>query len=276
MKKLLTIFLGLAIALSSYAQGVQKQEKIMGLNAYTYYPVGYEQGGNYPLIVFFPGLGEAGTNAQALLTYGPSGFIAKGYKPAALVISVQPTYGWVNETTISQVLAEITKNYHVDANKIYLTGLSAGAAGILQYALTPDYGKNIAAVVPMSSTEVSRYYPNIPDIVQLPVKFLGFCGSADAQYPKMKDLFSRLNQAKEGVAQFESVSGGHCCWNDRYSPDYKVPGTKGNIYDWMLSQSKGQVQDPPVITPPADTVPVVTRKLIATLKIYDNGDIEKK
>lgn len=251
MKKLLTLLLALS-TLASAAQGVQKQEKISGLNAYTYYPVGYETGKKFPLILFFPGLGEAGTNASLLLRYGPNKFTAAGWKPDALVISVQPTYGWVNERTIDQVLTAIVNNYQVDTANIHLTGLSAGGSGIEQYALTPAYAKKITSVVPMSAPEVTAWYKNIPEVTQLQVSWLGFCGSNDSHYAKMQNLFERLNASVDGIARFVAGSYGHCCWNDFYNPSYKLPGTGQNIYEWMLQQ--GKITLPPVDPPAGDTL----------------------
>lgn len=252
MKRPLTLLLATIITLSSAAQGVQKQEKISGLNAFTFYPVGYETGKKFPLILFFPGLGEAGTNASLLLRNGPNKFTATGWKPDALVISVQPTYGWVNERTIDQVLTAILNKYHVDTASIHLTGLSAGGSGIEQYALTPAYAKKITTVVPMSAPEVTAWYKNIPEATQQQVMWLGFCGSNDSHYAKMQDLFNRLNASVKGIARFVAGTYGHGGWNEFYNPSYKLPGTGQSIYEWMLEQSK--ITLPPVSEPPADTL----------------------
>ncbi len=60
---------------------------------------------------------------------------------------------------------------------------------------------------------------------------------------------------------------GHGGWNDYYNPSWHDMDGK-SIYDWSSEFTGG----------PSDSVPPVevTRKLIATLKVYDNGDIEKQ
>lgn len=239
------LILFLLLPLVSFGQGIQKQEKVAGLNAFTYYPVGYETGKKFPLILFFPGKGETGTQASLLLRNGPNKFTAAGWKPDALVISVQPTVLWVNEGIIDKVLADILNRYQVDTASIHVTGLSAGATGIEQFALTPAYADKITTVVSMSAPEVATYYKNIPATVLAGVKWLGFCGSQDAPYDKMKDLFNRITAAG-GSARFIAGTYGHCCWNDIYNPAYKLPGTGENIYDWMIAQGKPT-------TPPLDT-----------------------
>lgn len=237
----------LLLPLVSFGQGIQKQEKVAGLNAFTYYPVGYESGKKFPLILFFPGLGEAGTDASRLLVHGPSKFIAQGWKPDALVISVQPTYGWVTEQVIDKVLTEATLKYQVDTGSIHLTGLSAGASGIERYALTPGYAGKITSIVPMSAPEVPEYNKNAPAVAKDSVKWLGFCGSKDAPYLKMQILFDLVNTVAPGSTRFVVGSYGHCCWNDIYNPAYKLPGTGENIYQWMLAQGR------PTTPPPLDT-----------------------
>lgn len=238
MKNLLSIFLALCLSLTSFAQGVQKLEKILGLNSYTYYPEGYDKGGQWPLIVFFPGKDEAGTKAELLMVNGPARFIKAGFKPKALVMSIQQNYPYINEHTINGILDEIIKKYRVDTNSIHITGLSVGATGVQLVALTPRYAKKLSTIVPMSATEVSWMYDSIPKIINSGVKWLGFSGNSDTHTTKMKILFSRIQNLKPDMATFIEGKYDHCCWNAIYDPAYKIPNTTQNIYDWMLSNPR--------------------------------------
>lgn len=255
MRKLLALTVGVLLLLTltvglCFAQGgTQKTEKITGLNSYVYYPVGYETAGaKFATIIFFPGVGQAGTDGTQLLVYGPSKY-APTLKPNALVISVQPTYGWIQQAQIESIVSTIISTYKVDTNKIVLTGLSAGATGIEQYALTPAYSYRLAGIVVMSAPEVQAFYPNIPAVAPLPWKALGFSGTQDSHTEKMQELFTKLGQASPGKTLFITGNYAHCCWNQYYDPAYKIPGTTLSIYDWAMSQSKAI----PVVTPPVDT-----------------------
>lgn len=244
---------------------MHKKTQISNLNAYVYLPEGYETGKDYPAVIFFPGIGEAGTNASLLLVHGPSRFIEQGWKPNFIVISVQPTYGWVNENIIYTVISTIKSTYKVDPNNINLTGLSAGGTGIMRFGLTPSMSVNINSIVPLSSPEVPDYLKNAPEINKQRTRFLGFCGIQDSHYTKMKMTIGLLTKGK-----FFDRPGGHCCWNDIYDPKFIVPGTNTNIYDWMIGEYKPVDPEP---ENPDPEVPV--RKLVTTIKIYDNGDVEK-
>jgi hypothetical protein len=255
MNKFITLLLFL-ISACAFGQDVQRKEKIAGLNAYVYYPMGYDTEPNqrFPLIVFFPGKGEAGTVDSLLLRNGPSRFIAQGVlKPPALVMSVQPTYGWVDENTIDKVLVDIVKRWRVDTLNVSLTGLSAGATGIERYALTPKYSTKITSLVPMSAPEVPTYMKYIPEVVKAKVPWLGFIGSKDSHYLKMKALFDQINTYSPGLARLIVGNYNHdCCWNDFYNPNYKLDSGK-NIYEWMIGNGKG-----PSIELPQDTIHFIT------------------
>lgn len=246
----------LIISLPGFCQGVQKQEKIAGLNAFVYYPTNYADNKTFPAIFFFPGLGEAGTDPQKLMVNGPARFIRDGWKPDSfMVISVQPTYGWVSALIINTVLDAAIKTYKIDTSSIHLTGLSAGGSGIETYALTPGYAQKIKSLVPMSAPEIPNSHKYIPELAPLGIKWLGFSGSSDTHTTKMRILFQLLDESAPGNARFILRPGGHCCWNDIYNPSFRISESEGNIYSWMLSQ--GRKKAPLVIEPPVKVIQIL-------------------
>jgi predicted peptidase len=104
---------------------------------YDYLPPGYNDGKSRPLMVFFHGLGENGngtTDLVNVLKNGPPKLIDQGKWPADrpfVVISAQwngngncPSAEFIHE-----VIGWSVASYHIDAKRVYLTGLSCGAIG---------------------------------------------------------------------------------------------------------------------------------------------------
>lgn len=258
-----------------YAQGIQKQEKINGLNAYTWYPQGYDTAKvkRWPLILFLPGAGETGTVASKLLTYGPSKFIAEGkLKPNAVVISIQPTTQWPDQNVVNNALNSIIKAYKVDTTQIHITGISNGGNAVERFALMATMGKRIASVMPVSSTEVSSSYGGISSIKSYPLRWLFFCGNKDDQLGRQIELFTKLKLA--GVdAQLQMDESGHSNFNTAYDPAFRMWHNGLNYYEWVTI---GKLDEfPPIDTAdlqycvgPADKI----KKVIVLLK---NGQYQE-
>src|ERR1700760_1435704 len=122
-----------------------------GLNyGLTYLPPDYASNPTkkFPLIIFLHGVGEASSSpsrtAVVALTNsgtGLAGDIAAGFNPSAvnpvdgqtyefIVVSPQNASGWSdNYDQLKYIVPNILSRYHVDLNRIYLTGLSAGGDG---------------------------------------------------------------------------------------------------------------------------------------------------
>lgn len=275
LKHVLCIVLSAACTQSANAQAIQKQEKINGLNAYTWYPEGYDTAKvkRWPLILFFPGAGETGTVASKLLTYGPSKFIAEGkLKPNAVVISIQPTTQWPDENTVNSAINAITKAYKVDPLDIHLTGISNGGNAIERYCLTPAYASKVQSVFPVASTEVSALYGNVPSVAKLGLRWYFFCGNKDSQLGRQIELYTKLKM-KGAAADLQMDESGHSNFNTAYDPSFKMWGSGMNYYEWALL---GQLDEfPPIDTAdlqycvgPADKI----KKVIVLLK---NGQYQE-
>lgn len=278
-QSILLRYTGIVLALCAthllHAQGVQRQEKINGLNAYTWYPEGYDTAKvkRWPLILFFPGAGETGTVANKLLTYGPSKFIAEGkLKPNAVVISIQPTTQWPDENTVNSAINAITKAYKVDPLDIHLTGISNGGNAIERFCLTPAYAARVQSVFPVASTEVSALYGNVPAVAKLGLRWYFFCGNKDSQLGRQIELYTKLKM-KGAAAELQMDESGHSNFNTAYDPNFKLWDTDINIYDWMIIGNMGPI--PPIDTAdlqycvgPADKI----KKVIVLLK---NGQYQE-
>ena len=140
-----------------------------------YLPISYAFGQDtYPLLVFLHGTEEGSTSHDLSKIYnsstagGPAYFIEQKLWPSSspfIVISPQANYG-VSTTAaeLEFILTDIISKYRIDISRIYLTGLSAGGEGILEYigkidglGHTVPATHKIAAFMPMSATMNATY-----------------------------------------------------------------------------------------------------------------------
>lgn len=236
-----------AVRFTVFAQvGNQTLTKVGAWNAYVHLPSDYATSGkSYPVIVFIPGLGEVGTNAAAVLKYGPGYYIAKGHKmefmvdgtlETPIVISLQPDKAWPSALTINKYVDSIMKRWRIDVNRLYMTGLSMGAWSCDNYVTGGEaYAKRPAAIVSMSAPDPDFPLINLRHYAYQGGVWWGFEGTTD--YRKMDITRDTLNNARAGTARYTQYVGGHCCWNTWYNPDWRENGE--NIYEWMLRQKRG-------------------------------------
>lgn len=126
-----------------------------------YLPPGYGDGTPRPLLVFLHGVGEAGGGSvdslRTILRLGLPRLIANGGWPAErpfVVLMPQETraasehclYG----ADIDRFLDFAAARYAIDESRIYLTGISCGAIGVLDTLAASQPGR-VAAAVPIAS-----------------------------------------------------------------------------------------------------------------------------
>jgi len=122
-----------------------------------------------------------------------------------------------------KILDEISHEFPVDANRIYLTGFSMGGAGTWSMGLA--HPKKFAALAPICGYVDMKFAENIADS-KLPV--WGFCGEVDS--PQTVNAMRRIHQeldllgAESKYTEYPGV--GHNCWDLAYDTD--------ELYDWLL------------------------------------------
>jgi hypothetical protein len=221
----------------------------------------------YPLIVFLHGVGEGGTNPASIYTSssagGPAYIIAQGQWPSSfvnpadkqsykfIVVSPQSTDGW--STTAAQldyVLTYLFNTYRADPARLYLTGISAGGEGITEYCGAIDGNLNpvttthkVAAMVPMSAvTNAPTEQPIAANIVKSNIEYWGFGSMTDVWGVHTIEIQQYIDQINANLAISTTYSGGHCCWEQFYTPTYTSNGM--NIYQWMLQYTQGSSAPP--------------------------------
>jgi dienelactone hydrolase len=238
----------------------------------------------YPVLFFFHGMGEAGTNINTLLNNGVPYWIKQGSNmeftnPADgqlykfICVSIQhPSYS-CNKTNIKHALEDIKSKYRVDTSRIYLTGLSAGGWSVTTYTTdTQENANQIAAVVPMSAAMQDVIFTNYKYYANTSLRAWFLCGNTDYSYmANTREAIDTINKYKTGLTKLTAYSGGHCCWNTYYNPAYRENGM--NIYEWMLQFTNNRS---PIAEAGSDViahVPVATANVNGTASIDPDGAI---
>lgn len=190
-------------------------------------PQKIEPGRKYPLILFLHGAGERGTNLELVKKHGPPKIVEKKRDFPFVVVSPQcPRRQWWSSDVLAALLDEMIKKYRVDADRVYLTGLSMGGFGT--WALAAKMPDRFAAIVPI-------------------------CGGGDpAQAAKLKDLPIRVfhgardrvvnpSRSRQMVEAIKAAGGkeveltvypnaGHDSWTKTYDDP--------ELYKWLLKQKR--------------------------------------
>jgi len=135
MKKLFTLLL--LIASVAKAQLIEVSATKKTYTYAVYLPKNYDASKPYPYIVFLHGIGERGLNMSldaAVHTHGPIAEISRGLKaPDAIIIEPQYYSSPWNARMLKNTLDSIGKIYLLDLNRFYLTGLSMGGGGAVNF-----------------------------------------------------------------------------------------------------------------------------------------------
>ncbi len=216
-------------------QAFEKQVvKTLTIKYLLYVPKEYgkEADKKWPLMVFLHGSGERGNDLEKVKAHGPPKLIAAGKEFPFLVVSPQASLdgkGWEVET-LNGMLDEVMKQYHVDADRVYLTGLSMGGGGTWNWATSnPDRFAAIAPICGFGSPLTTRRLKNVPAWV--------FHGEKDPTVP--------VNQAHIMVDAMKAAGGdvkltlypeaGHDSWTETYN--------NPELYTWFLSHSRNATGD---------------------------------
>jgi predicted peptidase len=191
-----------------------------------YLPEAYDQRDDWPLLLFLHGAGERGDDLELVKKHGPPKLIAAGEHFPMLVVSPQcPADQWWEPWSLAGLLDELVEKHKVDADRIYVTGLSMGGFGT--WALAAHQPRRLAAIAPIcggGEPFMTRLYPHLPTWV--------FHGDQDRVVP--------LERSQQMVDALERVGGevkftvypevGHDSWTQTYADP--------QFYQWLLEQRR--------------------------------------
>lgn len=183
--------------------------------------------GKWPLILFLHGAGERGDNIEKVKIHGIPKIADRDPDFPFICVSPQCPGGsyWVLEQdAVMALVEEIVHGYHVDENRIYVTGLSMGGYGT--WHLGCEYPDKFAAIVPICG---GGDPDNAEALKHTPV--WAFHGAKDAAVPvaESERMVKKLEQCGGNVKFTVYPDKGHICWAEAYdSPE---------LYSWLLSHT---------------------------------------
>jgi predicted peptidase len=209
-------------------------------------PAKVEAGKKYPLVIFFHGAGERGSDNEKQLVHGMKDFASDGNraKYPAFVVAPQCPEGqqWVNvpwsddrhtlpaqpsdSMRLSLALVDsLVKELPVDKSRIYVTGLSMGGFGTWDaIARRPDFFAAAAPICGGGDRATAK------SLAKLPIWI--FHGDSDTavKTQRSRDMVAALKAAGGEPKYTEYPRTGHDSW----SPTYRDP----KFMEWLFAQQR--------------------------------------
>ncbi len=221
----------------------------------SYLPPGYEDDdSDWPLLVYLHGNLETGDGSDGKLRNVVSGpelgipqLIAAGEWPTERpFVVLMPQYSDADaghcelSDEIQSVIEWADLTYRIDPRRIYLTGISCGAIGVLDY-LANSQERRVAAAVPISSAPYTGHdlatVRGGCAIAGTPTWF--FHGAADATVPVhyVEDAVTELQACTDPPpSELKLTIYPDADHSDAWTPTYD--GSAGHdIYSWLLDQT---------------------------------------
>ncbi len=227
----------------TYTEGVGTNWNTSSYKAYIYNrmsfrmmsPVGFDQSDDskkYPIAIFFHGKGEAGTDNNKQLKWGAQlqkAKIESGEFPG-FALFPQNTSGFWNDThfdRLIEILDTLASKYHVDLNRVYVHGLSAGGQAV--WKIMDRYPEYIAAAIPLSAAS-TNFIDFVPNLVHIPIWLAqGGLDNGPAPYTAGQ-LVEAVQNAGGNIKYSLFPENAHNTWTDMWAdPDY---------YPFFLRHSK--------------------------------------
>lgn len=192
-----------------------------------YLPEDYSADKKYPLVLFLHGMGERGENRDLVLFHGPPKLVKAGEKFPFILVSPQLSldYKRWQVADLTKLLDDVEKNYAVDQDRVYVTGLSMGGMGT--WALGIAHPERFAALAPICGGGDASLVEKLKD-----VPIWTFHGTADTAVPfsQSQAMVDTLKIAK-GNIRFTIYEGvGHNSWSETYNNQ--------ELYQWLLKQRR--------------------------------------
>jgi len=180
----------------------------------------------WPLLIFLHGGGEAGDNLEKVKAHGPPRLVETKDDFPFIVASPQtPTgSGWSVEV-LNVLLDELLARLPIDADRVYLTGLSRGGYGTWHFACA--YPERFAAIAPISG---GGYPDAVCRLKNVPVWV--FHGA--------KDDVINISESRRMVEPLKACGGNvrftiypdadHDAWTETYA--------NPELYEWFLSHTR--------------------------------------
>jgi predicted peptidase len=185
----------------------------------------------WPLLLFLHGAGESGDNLNKVKVHGPPKLVESGKDFPFIIVSPQSArFGW-DTKTLAALLDEVQAKYRVDADRVYVTGLSMGGFGT--WALAAAYPNRFAAIAPICGGGEPITARKIKD---MPI--WAFHGAKDKVVPPSRSeaMIKSLRAAGAKEARLTIYpDAGHDSWTETYN--------NPELYTWLLDHQRRPAKD---------------------------------
>jgi predicted peptidase len=195
-------------------------------------PLAYDANKAYPVIIFLHGMGEGGNDAHANMRVGLAPFVHDREEtfPFICIFPQSSNGSWDEDSdAATDVIAEldaVAKEYHVDADRVSLTGLSTGGYGT--WAIGAKYKDRFAALVPMGTSSGDE--KDAQSLVDMPIWAFHNSGDMFAGVWNDTSMVAKVNSLG-GHAKINTYGAmGHDVWETVYA--------QGELFDWLLAQRR--------------------------------------
>ncbi len=209
-----------------------------------YLPEGYAEDPDreWPMIFFLHGSGDEDYDSTYVLSFGLPAVLLAGEQPEDFPFIVISPQAWPGETwwtpeiipALEVLLDEVNELYRVDADRVYLTGLSMGGYG--SWWVATAYPERFAAMVSISGSGYRT--PFLPEPETL-------CRLVDVPIWAIHGALDQISDARVAaatVASYEELCSTDVEWTQyddlghigAYERAYRDPA----LYVWLLEHSK--------------------------------------
>lgn len=230
-----------------WAESVMEARDFEGMKYRIYVPEGIGFFRKAPLVVFFHGAGERGTNNRAQLVHGVPQIVAHAIREGERAIVVAPQcpagaqwvdtpWGAVEHPTNAEpsanmgkalaLLDKIMAEYPVDRDRVYVTGISMGGYGTWDAAVRRT--ELFAAAVPVCGGGDAAMGAKLKG---MPIHVCH--GDADGAVPveNSRKMVKAIRDAGGDKVRYNEIKGaGHNVWTPTYNDK--------EVLDWMFAQER--------------------------------------
>lgn len=185
-----------------------------------------------PLIIFLHGAGDVNRE----FTYmGPLKEIAEYNRKFDFIIaSIHNDYNGWRPDVVHEFLGLIKRSYKVDNSRIYITGMSMGAFGTFNYAIT--YPEDMTAIVPLAGGVSAPYMPNVCNLKDIPTWAFHSIDDTRVPYQRSKSAIDAIANCNGSIVPILTTYDNNY---DHSISEITYHGNEGHdIYSWMLQQVK--------------------------------------
>ncbi len=194
-----------------------------------YVPRDYVPSQKWPLIVFLHGMGERGSDglAQSEVGIGRAIRLHPDRFPCLVVMPQCPDKKtWATAPKdIETCMRDTQKNYSVDDDRVYLTGLSMGGYGAWIYGAQNI--KTFAAIMPVCG---GGRVQDAETLARVPIWAFHGADDSTVNPEKSKEMVEAVKKAGGDVQYTEYAGVGHNSWDKAYD--------EARAIKWLLSHRR--------------------------------------